>query len=73
MKIKITVEEIKEENAVLQISGQNSINWPTNKLPAKTKKGDILTFFIYNKNMVNTDEQLAKDILNEILTIDSDE
>ena len=68
MKLKITIDRIENDKAILKTDDNDTITWPKDKLPKNTQEGDIFFFDIKN----NIDEtlnkkELAKDILNEIL------
>ncbi|HTX86768.1 MAG TPA: hypothetical protein VMC41_01720 [Candidatus Nanoarchaeia archaeon] len=61
MKLVFTIDKIEGERAALNDGGGKIISWPINKLPADAKVDDKITFNI------GEDDDLAKDILNEIL------
>lgn len=65
MNIKLIIERIENGQAVLKTEDGQNIIWPTNKLPESAAEGTILNISINNKEQTN--KQLAKDILNEIL------
>jgi ribosomal protein S4E len=70
MNIKVIIKEIKEETTVLKFEDGNNISWPTNKLPKEIKVGDALNIAINDNGKTAEPEQLAKDLLNEILNIE---
>jgi len=65
MNIKLIIERIENGQAVLKTEDGQNIIWPVNKLPEPISEGAILNISINNKEQKNN--QLAKDILNEIL------
>ena len=65
MNIKLIIERIENGQAVLKTEDGQNIIWPVNKLPEPITEGAILNISINNKEQKNN--QLAKDILNEIL------
>ncbi|MDD5528224.1 MAG: hypothetical protein PHO56_04630 [Patescibacteria group bacterium] len=62
MKIVFSIDKIEDGRAALNDGGGKTIFWPLDKLPAGAKEKDKITFNI------GEDKNLAKDILNEILT-----
>ena len=69
MDVKLTVKEIASDNAVLKLENGHDIKWPISYLPKEIKVGDVLTFLINDQGSKKEPEQLAKDLLNEILNI----
>lgn len=65
MNIKLIIERIENGQAVLKTEDGQNIIWPANKLPEPINEGAVLNISINNKEQTN--KQLAKDILNEIL------
>lgn len=65
MNIKLIIERIENGQAVLKTDDGQTIIWPTNKIPEPVAEGTILNLTLNNKEQTNN--QLAKDILNEIL------
>jgi hypothetical protein len=61
MKINLSIEKIADEQAILKDENGRLINWPLDLLPADTKEGNKINFNI------GEEEDLAKNILNEIL------
>lgn len=70
MEIKLTVKEINEKEAILKFEDGVVLSWPTTRLPKESKTGEILTFIIRDGGSDKEPEQLAKDLLNEILNIE---
>ncbi|MBU0637104.1 MAG: DUF3006 domain-containing protein [Patescibacteria group bacterium] len=72
MIIKITIDRIENDKAVLKTTDGYSIIWPKNKLPDKTHEGMILVFEVEEEKIMEIkNKKLAKDILNEILNTNS--
>ncbi|MCK5416213.1 DUF3006 family protein [Candidatus Parcubacteria bacterium] len=72
MIINLTIDRIEDSNVVLKTDDNKSIIWPKNKLPDSVSDGTVLTFSIgLNENEEGDKRQLAKDILNEILSPDN--
>lgn len=71
MHYQLTLNRLDQDQAILtDKSGRNFI-FPANQLPAGSQPGTILTCLIINPSQPgNSDQQLAKDILNELLKID---
>ena len=71
MHYQLTLNRFDQDQAILtDKSGRNFI-FPANQLPAGSQPGTILTCLIINPSQPsNSDQQLAKDILNELLKID---
>jgi hypothetical protein len=67
MKVKLTIDRIEGEEAVLLTDDNTSINWPKKKLPENAYVGMPLEFFISENGQGADDRKLAKEILNEIL------
>lgn len=69
MNIKLTIDRVEEDKAVLIDEDGNSIIWPSDKLPAGSDtEGTVLNFFITGGDDAEKDKKaLAKEILNEIL------
>ncbi|MDD4902346.1 MAG: hypothetical protein PHE24_04370 [Patescibacteria group bacterium] len=61
MKFIFNIDKIEDDEATLNDGGGKIINWPIDKLPLGAKKNDKITF------SVGEEDNLAKDILNEIL------
>ena len=71
MKIEFTIDRFEGEKAILKNEDNETIVWPKNKLPKDVKEGSILAFIITDKaEAKNNKEDLAKDILNEILDVE---
>ncbi len=71
MKIEFTIDRFEGEKAILKNEDNETIVWPKNKLPKDVKEGSILAFMIADKaEDKNNKEDLAKDILNEILDVE---
>jgi len=72
MNIKLIIDRIENNQAVLKTEDNQTIIWPVNKLPANTTEGTVLNFLIASNPSEEQDKkQLAKDILNEILGANS--
>ncbi len=68
MNIKITIDRVENDKAVLQTEDGQSIIWPKDKLPEGAREGTALNFNILNDAEAEKDKKkLAKEILNEIL------
>lgn len=72
MELVFKIIEFRGDRVVLKSEEDNrEILWPKNKLPSDIKEGDFFNFLISEKEQ---DEvlrgQRAKDILNEILSIE---
>jgi len=68
MIIKITIDRLENDKAVLKTVDNETIVWPKSKLPKDVREGQGLLFTVTGD--IKNDEQgrrLAKDILNEIL------
>ena len=61
MKLIFTIDKIENGRAALNDGQGKIIYWPREKLPAGAKEKDKINFNI------GADENLAKDILNEII------
>ena len=69
MDITVTIDRFEGDKAVLITNDKQAINWPKDKLPQTAKEGTALEInIIDSKDKTNNNKQLAKDILNEILT-----
>ena len=55
---------------IIKLEDGKTLSWPLDHLPKNPKVGDVLTFKIYDDGSEKEPEQLAKDLLNEILNID---
>ena len=69
MNVKLTIKELGDESSLLKLENGQTVKWPTNYLPKESKVGDIMTFAINDNGAKKEPEQLAKDLLNEILNI----
>jgi hypothetical protein len=70
MLYRFIVAGFEADQVVLKDESDEIIIWPKNKLPENISVGSSLYFDIHNqKNLVESDPQLAKNILNEILKI----
>ncbi len=65
MKLKLIIDRIEGEKAVLKNENGDTFIWPAGYLPEESGEKNILTFLITKGK--NKDEKLAKSILNEIL------
>ena len=71
MKLELTIDRFEGEKAVLKNEDNETVVWPKNKLPKNVKEGSILALTITDKEETkNNKEDLAKDILNEILDVE---
>lgn len=70
MHLKVTIKEISDSHAILKFEDGGTISWPINKLPKEIKVQDILNIRINDDGNAQEPEQLAKDLLNEILNIE---
>ncbi len=70
MKIELFVEQIKDDRVSLKTSDEKIIYWPTDKFPDNIKEGETINFSI-GDNSSSEKNDLAKNILNEILDIDN--
>ena len=72
MSIIATLDRFEEDKAVLILDSGEKIIWPRTKLPAKTREGDVFYIDIKTEAEARSErEKQAKDILNELLKIDS--
>ncbi len=72
MNIKITIDRFEGGKAVLKTEDNNEIIWPKDNLPEQAREGMILNFNITDDAQAEKEKkELAKDILNEILTPNS--
>ena len=68
MIVKITIDRFEGDKAVIKTDDNETIIWPQNKLPKNLSEGSALLFIITgDKGEEESNKQLAKDILNEIL------
>jgi hypothetical protein len=71
MNLNLTIDRFEEDKAVLKTSDNKSIVWPKDKLPQSAQEGSVLSFVISGNAAADADSQeLAKNILNEILNPD---
>lgn len=71
-KITGKVENIEDNKAVIRLFNSQSISIPLELLPENIKVGDNVNLYISTNEMEKKDKnQLAKDILNELLNIDN--
>ena len=67
--LELTIDRFENEKAVLKTANNNTIFWPKENLPENIKEGSVLTVSIKTKEEKELEKkQLAKDILNEILS-----
>ena len=71
MHYQLTLARFDQNQAVLtDKSGRNFI-WPADQLPANSQPGAVFTCLLINPSQPSdSDQQLAKAILNELLKID---
>ena len=71
-KITGKLEGIEDDKAVVRFSDGQTIHIPLTLLPQSVQVGDNVNLYISTENMEEKDRnQLAKDILNEVLNIDN--
>lgn len=70
MHLKVTIKEISDTAATLRFEDGETVLWPVSKLPKEIKVQDILNIRINDDGNAQEPEQLAKDLLNEILNIE---
>ena len=69
MNITVTIDRFEGDKAVLITQDKQAINWPKDRLPQKAREGTVLEINIVDTaNKTKENKQLAKNILNEILT-----
>ena len=72
MEIKAVVEKFEDETALLKTNNGSLVRWPKDKLPPNCQLGKVIVFDINEEeNYRNKKTKEAKEILNEILDIDS--
>jgi|GEM_PF-1053507 len=70
MLYSFTVSGFEADQAILQDEAGELLLWPRTKLPADLSLGAKIYFSVHpQKDLVDHDPQLAKNILNEILKI----
>ncbi|OGF23635.1 hypothetical protein A3H09_02605 [Candidatus Falkowbacteria bacterium RIFCSPLOWO2_12_FULL_45_13] len=68
MLIKLTIDRLEGNKAVLITQDGQAVVWPKNKLPAGLREGSALSFNIAEESERELkDKQTAKDIINEII------
>jgi hypothetical protein len=65
MIVKLIIDRIEKDKAVLITKDNESIVWPVSKLPKNATEGAEFQFNIVDAK--GGDKDLAKDLLNEIL------
>lgn len=66
--IKLIIDRLEQDKAVLVADDGLAIIWPKNKLPADVHEGSALSFDITEAaEREKRDKQTAKDIINEII------
>lgn len=65
MEYLLTIQDFTSHQAILKDQDNNLIYWPKDKLPENAIIGQVISFSIEAKND-KKEENLAKDILNEI-------
>ena len=74
MFVSATIDRFEGEKAVLVTDDGDQIIWPQSKLPAHAQAGNVVSLVLVDEQIKDPDnEKLARNILNEILKIDSDE
>jgi hypothetical protein len=68
MKINLTIERFEDNEAILKSEDGFFVSWPKDKLPVDAKEKEIIIFNLNSEAVAETkNDNLAKDILNEIL------
>jgi len=68
MIIKLTVDRLEKDKAILIAGDGETMVWPRNKLPKNIHEGSCLSFDVAEKQeREKIDKQTAKDIINEII------
>jgi hypothetical protein len=50
MKVRVVVDRIEEDLAVLEVGGEGSVEWPVKFLPPELKEGNVLDVeFLINR------------------------
>jgi hypothetical protein len=70
MDLKVIIRSLDQSQAELKFEDGSVFAWPSVKLPKESKTGDHLTISIRDAGSDKEPEQLAKDLLNEILNTD---
>lgn len=70
MDLKVIIKGVNQKETELKFEDGSVSAWPTNKLPKESKPGDHLIISIRDTGSSKEPEQLAKDLLNEILNTD---
>ena len=69
MDMTVVIDRFEGNMAVLITKDKQAISWPQDKLPENAKEGAVLNIQISDdKIKTNDNKNLAKNILNEILT-----
>ncbi len=72
MILQLTIDRFEQDKAVLKAADGTTTIWPKDKLPADSREGQVLNFDISdNQSAGQNHKKLAKDILNEILNVES--
>lgn len=69
LNFELTLDRLEDDKAVLKTSDNETVIWPRSKLPNSAKDGSV--YYISVKNLEEKEKnghELAKDILNEILS-----
>jgi hypothetical protein len=70
MIYRFVVAGLENDEVILKDEAGEIVVWPKNKLPENITLGSSLYFTVHNqKNLAESEPQLAKNILNEILNI----
>ena len=68
LNLRIIIDRIENDKAVLKTEDNETIIWPKSKLPLDARDGSVFYFTIKNtEEKEQTEHELAKSILNEIL------
>ena len=71
MHCQLTLSHIEQDQAFLTDKSARNFIFPADQLPAGSQPGTILTCLLINPSQSDDlNQQLAKDILNELLKID---
>lgn len=67
--IEAVVDRFENGYAVLSLKDGQVLNWPLSQLPVEIHEGDIVWLYLSKNQKRTTDQkQLAKAILNELLS-----
>ena len=73
MILKATIDRFEGDKAVLKTKDNETILWPKTKLTDNLKEGSsVIIVLTDDQKEEDSNKQLAKDILNEILNVEKD-